>query len=89
VKEQELRGRLLVLLPTLRHPTFTVIQGRFTSRLKRGVLDRTLRHMRQDGLLETVSHQTASGHAVLVYRLTQAGLTERAHLVLSQRRKAC
>ncbi len=87
MKEDELRERLLVVLPTLRHPTFTVIQGKFSSRLKRGVLDRTLRHMRQDGLVDVATDRKA-GHLVRRYRLTQAGLTERARTMLSQRQRA-
>jgi DNA-binding PadR family transcriptional regulator len=87
VKEQELRERLLVMLPTLRHPTFMVISSRFSSRIKRGLLDRTMRHMRQDGLLEDVVVSTESGVARR-YRLTQEGLTERAHLMLRQARAA-
>ncbi len=87
MKEQELRERLLVMLPTLRHPTFMVISSRFSSRVKRGLLDRTMRHMRQDGLLEELVVTTSSGTARR-YRLTQEGLTERAHLMLRQARAA-
>lgn len=87
MKEQELRERLLVMLPTLRHPTFMVISSRFSSRVKRGLLDRTMRHMRQDGLLEELVVTTSSGTARR-YRLTQDGLTERAHLMLRQARAA-
>ncbi len=87
MKETELRERLLVMLPTLRHPTFMVISSRFSSRVKRGLLDRTLRHMRQDGLVEeTVGSK--DGVSVRRYRLTQEGLTERAHLMLRQARAA-
>jgi hypothetical protein len=87
VKENELRERLLVMLPTLRHPTFMVISSRFSSRVKRGLLDRTLRHMRQDGLIEE-SVTAKDGGTVRRYRLTQEGLTERAHLMLRQAREA-
>ena len=87
MKEHELRERLLVMLPTLRHPTFMVISSRFSSRVKRGLLDRTMRHMRQDGLLEELVVTTSSGTARR-YRLTQDGLTERAHLMLRQARAA-
>jgi DNA-binding PadR family transcriptional regulator len=87
VKEQELRERLLMMLPTLRHPTFIVISSRFSSRIKRGLLDRTMRHMRQDGLLEETVVATEQG-SVRRYRLTQEGLTERAHLMLRQARHA-
>lgn len=87
MKEDELRERLLLLLPTLRRPTFSVIHGQVPSRVKRGVLDRTLRHMRQDGLLEERVGRS-SGHAVRSYHLTQQGLTDRARLVLGQRRRA-
>lgn len=84
VKEAELRPGLLLVLPTLRHPTFRVIQAQFSDRLKRGVLDRTLRHMAQDGALERVT--TRSGGSIRKeYRLTQQGLTERAEVMLAQR----
>jgi DNA-binding PadR family transcriptional regulator len=87
MKEPELRERVLVMLPTLRDPSFKVIQAQFSSRLKRGVLDRTLRHMCQEELIVPVM-VTKSGHSVRCYRLTQTGLTERARLVLSKRRRA-
>lgn len=87
MKEPELRERLLVMLPTLRDPSFKVIQAQFSSRLKRGVLDRTLRHMCQEDVVTTVM-VNKSGHSVRCYRLTQEGLTERARLVLSKRRRA-
>lgn len=84
VKEAELRERLLQVLPTLHHPTFTVIQSQFSSRLKRGLLDRTLRHMTQHGELERVRTSGPKGD-VTQYRLTPIGLTERARILLAQR----
>jgi DNA-binding PadR family transcriptional regulator len=87
VKEDELRERLLELLPTLRHPTFTVIHGQVSSRVKRGLLDRTLRHLRQDGLVEAHVSRVG-GHTVRRYQITQQGLSERARLLLAKRRHA-
>lgn len=86
-REAELREKLLLVLPTLRHPTFRVIQNQFNSRLKRGVLDRTLRHMAQDGLIRKGTTRS-SGATVRHYQLTHDGLTERARVVLAQRRQA-
>jgi hypothetical protein len=86
VKEAELREKLLVVLPTLRNPTFRVIQGQFNDRLKRGLLDRTMRHMISDGLLQKATVRS-TGQPVRRYQLTHDGLTERAHLMLSQRRR--
>jgi hypothetical protein len=87
VKEPQLREKLLLVLPTLQWPTFKVIQAQFNDRLKRGVLDRTLRHMVQDGVAERVTVDSEGGRTKR-YRLTQEGLTERARLMLAQRTKA-
>jgi DNA-binding HxlR family transcriptional regulator len=84
VKEDEVRERLLVALPTLRHPTFAVLQAQLPPRVKRGVLDRTLRHMVQNG--EAVRTRLAGPHGTTThYRLTHAGLTERARTLLARR----
>ena len=87
MKEPQLREKLLLVLPTLQWPTFKVIQAQFNDRLKRGVLDRTLRHMVQDGVAERVTVDPEGGRTKR-YRLTQEGLTERARLMLAQRTKA-
>lgn len=84
MQEAELRERLLVVLPTLQHPTFAVTQAQFSSRLKRGVLDRTLRHMAQRGEIERVRAHGPHG-PLTHYRLTHTGLTERARTLLARR----